>query len=226
MMRAKLQLLALAGVLIAALANGRTPSSDLKAKIDTMVSAAYKAASVKFPCTLKTQGTAKILSWQTVSKCLNAANDRVQWEDLSLQIQEIRKERRYQDAEIYSALESSLSAHAIPYSEVFQVKDAEALLPLSSSLLKFLPADSLQDLPVYDGEGARIGTFAGIFVVEKVGDYSGRTLKHARFQYTDPSGGMHTPSEQLLMDSYAIRWKEAKPQPGFRLPSDGFIPKH
>jgi sporulation protein YlmC with PRC-barrel domain len=226
MMRAELRRTALIGILFAVLGYSQDSSSILKAKIDAVVSAAYKSASMEFPCTLKAQGIAKMLSWQAVEKCLNNANDRVNWEELTLQIQEVRKERRFKDTEIYSAIESSLSVQAIPYSKVFKVKDADALLPLSSSLLKFLPIDSLLALPVYNNSGVRIGTFSGVYVFEKVGAISGNKLKHSLFQYTDPAGRINNPSDQLLLDSYGIRWKQAESQRGFRLSSDKLIPKH
>jgi hypothetical protein len=225
-MRTELRLLAVIGVLFAVLGYGQDSSGDLKAKIDAIILQSYKSASVKFPCTLKTQGSAKMLSWQAVGKCLNNAYDQVNWEDLARQIQEVRKERKFPDPEIFSAIESSLSAQAVPFGKVFKVKETDALLPLSSSLLKFLAGDSILGLPVYDSSGAQIGFFSGVYVVERPGELSGNMLKHTHFQFRDPSGTMHNPSEQLLLDSYGIRWNQAESQRGFRFPSDKLMPKH
>jgi|WetSurMetagenome_2_1015567.scaffolds.fasta_scaffold22207_2 hypothetical protein len=224
-MRAELKLIILIGVLCAGLGYGQSSSDDYKQKIDAIVSAAYKSASVKFPCALKTQGDAQMLSWQAIDKCLNYANDQIDWEELARQVQEIRKGLRYQDPELNLAIESSLSAQAIPYNKVFRVKDADALLPLSSSLLKFLPPDSLLDLPVYDNSGVQIGTFSGTYVFEKVGELSGKSLKHTLFQYTTPAGVMRNPSNPLLLDSYGVRWKQAQSHRGFRLSSDMLLRK-
>ncbi len=222
-MRVLLQSIILAGVFLARTAvpgYGQSLSEDLKTKIDALISAAYQAAAVKFPCKLKARGKAKMLSWQDVGKCLNNANDRVDWEGLSLQLQKIREESRLQAMDMSAAVESSLSTHAIPYEKVFQVGEKRALLPLSNSLLKFLPPDSLLNLPVYDKSGTRIGTFSGSYSFEKTGDISGVRNRLALFQYTDLNGKIQAAAEKLLLDSYGIPWHAAVSEPGFRLPSD------
>ena len=229
MIRAGLKFFAVTCVLLispAARGFSQAPSADLKAKIDAIVSAAYQSASAKFPCKLGGGGKGKMLSWKTVDKCLNYANDRVDWEDLALQIQKIREDRGYQKPDLSPLIESSLSAHAIPYNKVFRVKEPKALLPLSNSLLKFLPADSLLDLPVYDQSGSRVGTFAGIYVFEKIGEISGKMQRITLFQYTDLKGKMQASQDRLLLDSFGIPWNGAESQPGFRLPSDPLVPKH
>jgi hypothetical protein len=204
-------------------AYSQNPSADLKAKIDAVVSEAYQAAAANFPCKLKARGRAKMLRWQDVEKCLNNANDRVDWEALSLELQKIRENGRYQATDISSAVESSLSAHAIPYDRVFLVKEKKALLPLSNSLLKFLPADSLMDLPVYDKSGTRMGTFSGVYSFEKVGEISGVKNRYSLFQYTDLRGRMQAAPDRLLLDSFGVPWEGAISQPGFRLPSDRLL---
>jgi hypothetical protein len=206
--------------------SGQSSLEDLRAKVDTVVAAAYQSALARFPCELKAKGKAKMLRWQDVEKCLNSANDRVDWEDLSRQLRQIRENGGFQTIDLTSAVESSLSAQALPYSKVFSVKDIDALLPLSSSLLKFLPADSLVDLPVYDKSGKRIGTFSGVYTFEKVGEISGVRHRHSLFQYTDMNGNIQASPDLLLLDSFGIPWKGAISQPGFRLPSERLIPKH
>jgi hypothetical protein len=164
-----------------------------------------------------------MLRWQQVDECLNGAADRVDWEDLSVQIQELRKSSGSSGMDISAAIESSLSAHAIPFDRVFSVSDIEALLPLTNSLLKFLPSESLQDFPVYDKSGAKIGTFSGVYSYEKAGGLTaGNTYRMSIFQYTDLKGEMQAPSgpSRLLLDSYAVPWKGAISQPGFRLTAD------
>jgi len=202
-------------------------SADLKSKVDTIVVAAYQSASVSFPCKLgATQNKVKMLSWQDVDKCLNSANDRVNWEELSLQVQKIRGGGGYPSMDMPSVIESSLAAHAIPYNQVFRVKETKALLPLSNSLLKFLPVNSLMDLPVFNNSGNRVGTFSGVYIFEKAGTLSGNMQRHSLFQFTDPSGNMQSSPDHLLLDSYGVPWKEAESQPGFRLPADRLMPKH
>ena len=98
-----------------------------------------------------------------------------------------------------------------------------AHLPLSSSLLKFLPEGSLQDLPVIDKSGAKIGTFSGTYVFEKMGNISGSKSPLVQFQYTDLKGNIHGSPERLLLDSFGVPWKQAMSQPGFRMPSTKIV---
>jgi hypothetical protein len=211
---------------ISAAAFGQNSSADLKAKVDAVVSTAYQSASKMFPCKLGARGKTKMLGWEAIDKCLNYANDRVNWEELSLQIQKIRNDGGYQATDVFSAIEDSLTAHAMPYNKVFQVKETEALLPLSNSLLKFLPSSSLMDLPVFSNSGERVGTFSGVYIFEKAGALSGNMQRHPLFQYTDSSGKMRSSPDRLLLDSYGLPWKDAQSQLGFRLPADRLIPKH
>jgi hypothetical protein len=205
---------------------GQSSSSGLKTEVDTIIAAAYKSASAKFPCKLKAKGKAKMLRWQDVEECVNAAFDRVDWTLISKQLREIREKERYASTEMTLAIEDALTAHALPYSEVFLVKEQKALLPLSNSLLKFLPNESLVDLPVYSKSGTKIGVFAGIYRFEKYGAISGNKYLRSLFQYTDLKGKMQTPSDKLLLDSFGVPWKDAVSQPGFRLPEDKLIPKN
>ena len=161
-----------------------------------------------------------MLRWQSADKCLNLAYERVDWENISRRLQEIQEKGRNESADFLSAVEASLSAHAVIYDKVFKVKDDKALLPLSNSVLKFLPADSLLDLPVTDKTGKKIGTFSGKYTFEKMGEISGTKQRHSLFQYTDVNGKMQSSSDRLLLDSFGVSWKDAVQQRGFRLPAD------
>ena len=199
---------------------GQDAPSVLRTKVDAVVASAYKSASVKFPCKLKARGKAKILRWQDLGKCVNGAYDRVDWDALSVQLQKIQKNSRYDVDEMYAVIEESLTAHAVRFDEVFRVKDEKALLPLSNSLLKFLPPGSLLDLRVYDKSGTHIGAFAGVYTFEKYGQISGSKYTQSLFQYTNIDGNIRTPTDKLLLDNFGIPWKDAASQPGFRLPAD------
>ena len=148
---------------------GQNSSDDLQAEIDALISEAYQSAVIKFPCKLKTRGKPKMLRWEDADRCLNEANNRVDWEGLSKRLQAIGKSNGYQTFDMISAIESSLSTHAIPFEKVFSVKEIEALLSLSNSLLKYLPSDSLMDLPVYNKSGDRVGSFSGVYSYERSG---------------------------------------------------------
>lgn len=198
-------------------------SRELQAGIDEVVSSAYQTASSKFPCKVGTRGKYKMLKWQSVDECLNDAYNRVDWAELSDRILKLRERAGSLAGEIPAIIESSLTAHAIPYEKVFLVNNNEALLPLTNSILKFLPPDSLMDLPVFENSGRRIGTFSGVYSYDKSGGLSAaNTYRMSGFQYTDLKGDIQTPSgvNRLLLDSYGVPWKGAVSQTGFRLISD------
>jgi hypothetical protein len=202
---------------------GQNRPPSLRQKIDVLIQAAYQSASAGFPCKAKTRGKAKVMHWEDVDRCLNAASDRVAWESLTQQLQDLGRESRVSWLELSAEVESSLSANALKYEKVFSVKDPRALLPLSNSVLKFLPPDSFQDFPVFDNKGKQVGTFAGVYLSDR------SEVKLSIFQYTDPKGNMQTPAaagNRLLLDSYGVPWTLAISQPGFRLPPENLTPKH
>ena len=213
---------------LAAPVHGQELRSDFKEKVDGIISGAYRTAAEEFPCKLKTRGKPKMLHWQQVDRCLNAANNSVDWEDVSRRIQEIRKNSGYSGVDISSAIEAAISAHAVPYEKVFSVKSRNAFLPLTNSLLKFLPPESLQGIPVIEKSGNQLGEFSGVFSFEKSGGLTAaNSYRMYAFQYTDPKGQMQTPagSGRLLLDSYGVPWQDAKSHPGFRLNTDKLILK-
>ena len=191
-------------------------------KIDRLISAAYDAAASGLPCHLKSAGKIHMLRWQEVDHCLNEAAGRVDWDGLSRQLQSARAEASGVSASEFSAaVDESLSARALPFDKVFLVKDDRALLPLTNSLLKFLPADSLHDLAVTDRAGTVVGTFSGIYTYERTGGLASANLyKLTLFQYTDHNGNVQSASDKLLLDAFGVPWRQARPQPGFKLNTD------
>jgi hypothetical protein len=202
-------------------------SQELRTKVDAVVADAYKQASVKFPCKLGVSGKAKMGNWKNVENCVNLAHDLVDWNNLAAEIRKIREQGRYLSEDMATAIEASLTAQAISYDKVFMVKQEKALLPLSNSLLKFLPSDSLVGLPVYDRKGTLLGAFSGAYAMERSGGSGAvNSYRIVNFQYTDLKGSMQAPTDAFLLDSYGVPWKDARSQMGFRLPPDRFISKH
>ena len=202
-------------------------SGELKAKIDAVVASAYQAATAQFPCKVKSRGKLKMLRWEEVDRCLNSAAERVDWENLSRQLETLRASAKNLSAGQFSAaVEASLSALALPYEGVFSVKGEDMLLPLTNSVLKFLPADSLQNLPVIDRVGTEVGTFSGVYSYERSGGLAtANTYRLVLFQYTDRNGNLQSAAEKLLLDSFGVPWKQAKSQKGFRLTSNRLYPE-
>jgi hypothetical protein len=204
--------------------SGPNLSPEFEAKIDGLIIAAYQTAAKEFPCKMKAGGVPKMIPWQEIEKCLNDAEGRVDWEGISLRIEALRQEEGLLRVDVFEVIESALSAHAIPYNRVFSVNKEDALLPLSNTVLKFLPAGSLMDLPVIDKRiKAQIGTFSGVFIYERSGGLSAsNTYKLSMFQFTNLKGDIQAPAigNKLLLDSFGVPWKNASSQPGFRLTSN------
>jgi hypothetical protein len=99
-----------------------------------------------------------------------------------------------------------------------------ALLPLSNSLLKFLPENSLSGLTIYAKNGDLLGVFTGIYAFERSGGLEILTgYSMTNFQYTDLRGNTQAPGERFLVDSYGVPWRDAWHQPGFRLPANKLL---
>jgi hypothetical protein len=207
----------------------QTLPPDVAKRADALVDAAVKPALTLFPCKVKTAGKPKMIRWQDVDKCLNKVVERVDWDDLATQLTALKNETRSNSAnDFLRAVDKNLARLALPYDKLFIIKekDSKALLPLMHSVLKYLPADSLQDLAVYGDTGEKVGAFAGVYFSERPGSLAkvaGYSL--ARFQYKDENGNIHSAMDSLHLPtegigSYGITWSDAMSQPGFRMTSE------
>lgn len=214
--------------LLLLLSTGAAPAGqlpkDVTDKIDATVALAYEAASTKLPCKVSPTGKAHMLDWKDVDKCMSQAVLRVDWQELSRRINDLRPPN-VSDGDFVVAVENSLSRKALPFDQVFRVKNAQALLPLTNSILKYLPPNSLMDQPVFDQKGKKpIGTFAGVFFYEREGGaITGNSYRLALFQYIDPQGKMQSPADKLLLDSFGIPWDKVMSQPGFRFTTEKLL---
>ncbi len=190
-------------------------------KIDNTVALAYQVASAKLPCKVSTSGRSHMLDWKGIDKCMAQARQRVDWDGLANQLKQLRP-ANISEGDFASAVEDSLSRQALHYNKVFRVKNAEALLPLTNSILKYAPEKVLMDQPVFPQKGRQpIGAFAGVFFYEHAGALvTGNSYKLALFQYIDAQGKMQTPADRLLLDSYGVLWDKIEALPGFRFPVD------
>jgi hypothetical protein len=200
---------------------------EIGAGIDAAIAEAYRTAATEFPCKVKTRGKADMLRWEDVDRCLNQAAARVDWGALSKQLQKMQSSvYGISGSGFAAAVEASLSAHSLNYDKVFAVKNGKARLPLTNSVLKFLPADSLQNLPVCDKTGVQVGTFSGTYSRERGGGLSTANMfRLVYFQYADKNGNMQSTSDRLLLDSFGVPWKDAMSQPGYRLTSEKLVPQ-
>ncbi len=208
---------------------GQGLAADLNEKVDAIADFAYQSASSGFPCKIKSSGKPKMLRRDDVDRCLNAAHDRVDWEDVSRRLQSLRQDGRTSWIDLAAAFDSSLARRAISYDKVLKVKDMKALLPLSNSVLKYLPDNSLMDLPVFTRKGEQVGVFAGVYTYDRTGELAAaNNYKLSVFQYTDADGNIQIPpsANRLLLDRFGVPWKDAAAQPGFRLTSARLSPRN
>jgi len=195
-------------------------------RIDAVIAAAYQTAASGFPCKVKTRGKPRFLRWEDVDRCLNGAAGKVDWEKLSAEVAELHRVMTgVSSSETMTAVAASLEAHALTFAKVLAVEKPETLLPLTNSLLKFLPEKSLHGLPVTDRVGNKVGTFLGTYTYERTGGLSTANMyRLVLFQYTDPKGNVQTSGDKLLLDSFGVPWGDAAPQAGFMLPLDKITP--
>ena len=195
---------------------------DIKEKIDSILNPAFNSATAAFPCKIGTTGRPKIGKWQDVDKCLNNAIAGIDWNALATQLKVLRENTKGVPApEFESAVDSVLASHVLPFEKVFVIKDPKTLLPLTNSLLRLLPADSMKDAPVYEKSGTLLGSFNGVYTYESSGGSgTGARYRLSLFEYSDRNGEPRSVSDRLLLDAYGIPWKEAASQPGFRLTSE------
>jgi len=200
-------------------------AADVRSRIDGIIAEAYRTAAAGFPCQVKSRGKPRVLRWEEVDRCLNSAADRVNWDDIGRRLSDIRAAAaQMSEAEFEDALETALDAQALTYDRLFKVSNVNVLLPLTNSLLKYLPSDSLMELPVTDKAGQLVGTFGGTYTYERAGGLAtANTYRLTLFQYEDRNGNIQTASDKLLLDSFGVPWESAMTQRGFRLRSDKFV---
>jgi hypothetical protein len=204
-------------------ASGGELPKETSAAIDAAVLNAYRAAAAGFPCEIKGRGKPKMMRWEQVDRCLNDAVNKVDWQAFSRQLERARSGTAgVTPSEFSAAVETSLSEHGLPYDSVFTVKSkSEMLLPLTNSLLRYLPDDSLMGLPVSDKAGTQVGTFTGLYAYERSGGLaSANMFRLVLFQYTDKNGRVQSSSDRLLLDSFGVPWKDARSKKGFRLTTE------
>ena len=201
-------------------ASGSELPKETSAAVDAAVLNAYRAAAAGFPCEIKGRGKPKMMRWEQVDRCLNDAANRVDWPAFSRQLETARSGTAgITLSEFDAAVQASLAEHALTYDSVFVVKTKnEILLPLTNSLLRFVPDDSLTGLPVSDKVGTQVGTFTGLYSYERSGGLaSANMFRLVLFQYTDKNGQVQSASDRLLLDSFGVPWKDARTRKGFRL---------
>ncbi|GAB4251969.1 MAG: hypothetical protein Kow00109_27580 [Acidobacteriota bacterium] len=134
---------------------------------------------LKLPRRIKTRGKPKMMRWEDIDKVLNEVDRRLR--DHSCEL-------RFRD--------------------LFYVKEKEEVwFPLTNSVVRLVPEESLVGLPVYTKEGVELGPFAGKVRYERAGNlYAVRSYSLYYFQYRGGDDKIHAVGERLLLDEFAIPW--------------------
>ena len=141
------------------------------------------AKELKLPVNLKTRGKPKVGKWEKVDEVLNMV-----------------------------AKSPSASACRFAFRDLFRNKKEEELyFPLTRSVLKAVPEDVFRGVAVYTKEGDLLGQYENRVRYEKSGGLQVLdSYDSYYFQFSTPAGKLESVGNQLLLDSYVVRWTDIK----------------
>ena len=93
----------------------------------------------------------------------------------------------------------------LTFGEIFAVPSPQALFPLTNTVVRLAPEESLSGLTVRDERGRELGAyrFKYSFTSSK-----GKTYTLWCFQYETPEGRLQQTGHALLLDRWLARWTE------------------
>jgi hypothetical protein len=143
----------------------------------------------KLPADLKTRGKPRVAKWELVDKTLNNVS-------------------------------KSLGGLTCEYSfgQLFRTKHEELYFPLTNSLVRLVPDESLAGIEVFNEELERIGLFEGKVRFEKSGNlYARSSYTIYYFQFRTESGKLESvPRQMNLLDRYLVRWADIRDKVALR----------
>lgn len=137
------------------------------------------ATELDIPVKLKTRGKPRIGKWEKVDEVLN---------DLGQRLETVACE--------------------FSFGDLFRnKKEDEMLFPLTNTVLRTVPEESLVGVEVLNQEGEALGTYSNRVPYERSG---GLQLKESYttyyFQILDSAEKLQSVGHQLLLDTYVVRW--------------------
>ena len=138
-------------------------------------------AELEIPVKLKTRGKPRVAKWEKVDEVLN---------DLGPRLEKVACE--------------------FTFGNLFRNKKGdEMLFPLTNTVLRTVPEESLVGVEVLNKEGQALGTYANRVPYERSG---GLQLKKSYttyyFQIMDSAEKLQSVGHQLLLDTYVVRWTD------------------
>lgn len=105
---------------------------------------------------------------------------------------------------------------ALTFADLFAAETSDTLLPLTNTVVRLAPEESLEGLPVRDEKGGVLGKYRYKYCYSRSGEQR-YTLWF--FQYETPEGRLQQTGNALLLDRYAARWSELKDRVLLSLPA-------
>ncbi|HRR26914.1 MAG TPA: hypothetical protein P5300_09480 [Acidobacteriota bacterium] len=138
---------------------------------------------MELPKRVKTRGKPKFMKWEDIDKALNEAAERLKGSDCSLR-----------------------------FEQIFAVKEKEEVwFPLTNSVVRLVPEESLVGLPVFTRGGDELGRYESRIRYERAGDlYASKSYTLYYFQYRSSDGKLHAVGERLLLDEFGVPWSQLK----------------
>ena len=140
------------------------------------------ARELKLPAKLKTRGKPYRARWGKVDEVITNLRRKVEGTSCSLTL-----------------------------NQLFRPTKKELLFPLTNNLLRTTPDASLEGVEVFNQRGERLGQYANRVMYQRSGGlYSKSVYTLYYFQYKDSQGKLQSAGNQLLLDSYLVRWEDIK----------------
>lgn len=140
-------------------------------------------AEFKVPINLKTRGKPKIGKWEQVDEILNGLGQRME-----------------------------VAACEFTFGELFRnKKEDELYFPLTNTVLRVVPEESLSGIRVFGKDGQALGVFANRVRYERSGGLQFQNSYSVYyFQYADLADKLQSVGHRLLLDDFVVRWSDIK----------------
>ncbi len=140
------------------------------------------AKELKLPAKLKTRGKPRRARWEKVDEVISGLRGRIEGTSCSWTL-----------------------------NQLFRPTKKELMFPLTNNLLRTTPDASLDGVAVFNQQGELLGQYANRVMFQRSGGlYKKRKYTLYYFQYKNPQGKLQSSGNQLLLDTYLVRWDDIK----------------
>ena len=140
------------------------------------------ARELKLPAKLKTRGKPHRARWEKVDEVISNLRKKIERTSCSFTLDQL-----------------------------FRPTKKEMVFPLTNNLLRTTPDASLEGIEVFNQGGDRLGEYANRVMYQRSGGlYRKRKYTLYYFQYKNSEGKLQSSGNQLLLDSYLVRWGDIK----------------